>query len=193
MGNLQKFDKLHHAAILIVDITKEFLVSDGVKVVAESEAIVKPNQDLIAAGRAAGVPILYCNDTHRPGKPDAEFELCSDHCFAGTPGAEVIDQLAPQPQDYQIPKRRYSAFFQTDLDITLRELGVKNVIVTGVLTNICVRSTVHDAFFLGYRVFVPADCCQGSSKAIHDAALWDIDHYYGYVTDSATAIRLLSR
>ena len=70
---------------------------------------------------------------------------------------------------------------------------MKNVIVTGVLTNICVRSTVHDAFFLGYRVFVPADCCQGSSKAIHDAALWDIDHYYGYVTDSATAIRLLSR
>lgn len=192
MPAIDKFDKIENAAILIVDITKEFLVSDGIKVVAESEAIVKPNQDLIAAGREKGIPIIFCNDTHRVGKPDAEFEICSDHCFEGTKGAEVIDELAPQPEDYQIPKRRYSSFFGTDLDIILREHGVKSVIITGVLSNICVRSTVHDAFFLGYRVFVPEDCCQGSSKAIHEATMWDIDHYYGYVSDSATIISKLT-
>ena len=55
-------------------------------------------------------------------------------------------------------KRRYSAFFNTDLDLTLQDLGVKTVVVMGVVTNICVRSTVHDAFFHGYQVVVPEDC-----------------------------------
>ena len=191
MADINRFDKIENPAILIVDITKEFLVADGIKVVAESEAIIRPNQELIAAGRAKNIPIIFLNDTHRIGKPDAEFEICTDHCFEGTKGVEVIDELAPQPGDYQIPKRRYSGFFGTDLDIVLRENGVKSVIVTGVLSNICVRCTVTDAFFLGYRVFVPEDCCMGSSPAIHEATMWDIDHYLGYVSDAKTIINKL--
>ncbi|MTS84048.1 isochorismatase family protein, partial [Pseudoflavonifractor sp. BIOML-A3] len=100
---------------------------------------IEPTQNLIKAFREKKLPIIYINDCHRSGKYDKEFEKRSPHCIEGTWGAQVIDELAPQEEDYQIPKRRFSGFYQTDLDLVLRELGRRSVVVTGVVTNICVR------------------------------------------------------
>lgn len=113
------------------------------------------------------------------------------HCIEGTWGAQVIDELAPQPEDYQIPKRRFSGFYQTDLDLVLRELGRKTVVVTGVVTNICVRSTCHDAFFLGYQVVVPKDCVRATGPREQESTLWDIETHFGAVTDSETVLSKL--
>ena len=79
------------------------------------------------------------------------------HCLAGTRGAEIVDELDVHDSDLVVPKRRYSAFFATDLDLLLRERDIDTVVVAGVVTNICVRSTVHDALFLGYDVLVCSD------------------------------------
>ncbi len=75
----------------------------------------------------------------------------------------------------------------------LTELEVRRVIVTGVMTNICVRSTVHDAFFLGYDTVVPRDCVFGSSQREQDSSLWDISTCYGMVVDSAEILTLMPR
>lgn len=169
-------------AVLIVDMLNDFCKEGGAMVLGEGMEAVAPTQRLIAAARAKGLPIIYINDCHRAGKYDREFEKRAPHCIEGTWGAEVIEELAPQEEDYCIPKRRFSGFYQTDLDLVLRELGVKTVIATGVVTNICVRSTCHDAFFLGYNVIVPSDCVRATGPREQESTLWDIETHFGTVT-----------
>ena len=103
--------------------------------------------------------------------------------WPGSWGAQVVDELPIEEGDIVIPKRRYSGFFQTTLDLTLRERGIDTVIVTGVVTNICVRSTVHDAFFLRYQVLVPEDLVMATSPQAQEVTLYDIDTHYGDVTN----------
>jgi ureidoacrylate peracid hydrolase len=94
-----------------------------------------------------------------------------------------VDEIPVDETDIVISKRRYSGFFQTALDLNLRERGIDTVIVTGVVTNICVRSTVHDAFFLSYRVLVPEDLVMATSIQAQKVTLYDIETHYGDVTN----------
>ncbi|MYE27442.1 MAG: cysteine hydrolase, partial [Chloroflexi bacterium] len=120
-------------------------------------------------------------------------EMRTVHCLAGSWGAEVVDELPVEASDIVIPKRRYSGFFQTTLDLTLRERGIDTVIVTGVVTNICVRSTVHDAFFLRYKVLVPEDLVMATSPQAQEVTLYDIDTHYGDVTNLENVLGALQR
>jgi ureidoacrylate peracid hydrolase len=106
-------------------------------------------------------------------------------------GAQLVDALHRAPTDIVVPKRRYSAFFGTDLDLLLRERKIETVIVTGVVTNICVRSTVHDAFFLGYEVVVPIECVAATTPQAQATSLYDIDTHYGTVAPLGQILALL--
>ena len=113
-------NKLQKPAILVVDMLNDFVT--GALTCDRAKAIVPATAQLLDAARAAGVPVIFCNDAHRPGI-DRELALWGDHAIAGTEGAEVIPELKLSDKDYVVPKRRYSGFFQTDLDILLKELG----------------------------------------------------------------------
>ena len=153
------------------------------------EVLYEPHRKLLAAARDAGMPVLWLNQSLPPD--DSLFEMRTIHCLAGSWGAEVVDELPIAEADIVIPKRRYSGFFQTTLDLTLRERGIDTVIVTGVVTNICVRSTVHDAFFLRYKVFVPEDLVMATSPQAQEVTLYDIDTHYGEVTTLDKLLALL--
>ena len=142
---------LDHAAVLVVDMLQDFVY--GALTCERAVAIVPAAARLLNAAREADVPVIFCNDAHLP-KIDTELEIWGDHAIVGTPGAEVIPELGLCEKDFVVPKRRYSGFFQTDLDILLRELGVDTVIVTGLHAHMCVRHTSADAFQLGYNVVV---------------------------------------
>ena len=141
--------KLDKPAILVVDMLNDFVT--GALTCDRGKAIVPATAELLDAARAAGVPVIFCNDAHIKGI-DRELKLWGDHAIAGTPGAQVIPELKVSDKDYVVPKRRYSGFFQTDLDILLTELGVKTVVMTGLHTHMCVRHTSADAYCLGYDV-----------------------------------------
>ncbi|MGI6220953.1 MAG: cysteine hydrolase family protein [Coriobacteriales bacterium] len=111
---------------------------------------------LAKACRAKGVPVIFVSDTHVKAY-DREIELWGEHGMAGTEGCKPLDEFEVAETDILIPKRRYNAFFQTDLDLTLSELGVDTLIACGWDTNICVLQTLAGAYFLGYRSIVPAD------------------------------------
>ena len=143
--------KLNHPAILVVDMLNDFVT--GALTCDRAKAIVPATAKLLDAARAAGVPVIFCNDAHIPGI-DRELKIWGDHALVGTKGAEVIPELNLCSKDYVVPKRRYSGFFQTDLDILLKELGVQTVIMTGLHAHMCVRHTSADAFCLGYDVVV---------------------------------------
>lgn len=100
----------------------------------------------------------------------------------------MIEELKPQQGDFIVKKRRFSGFYETDLDLTLKDLKVDTVITIGVVTNICVRSTIHDAFFRGYKVFVPRDCVMATGEREQQSSLYDIDTHFGEVTTSEIII-----
>jgi len=161
------------SAVLVVDMLKDFFNDGGAMVLEGGAALYAPHQALLRAARNAGMLVLWLNQSLPPD--DSLFEMRSVHCLAGSWGAEVVEELSVEENDIVIPKRRYSGFFQTTLDLTLRERGINTVIVTGVVTNICVRSTVHDAFFLRYKVLVPEDLVMATSPQAQEVTLYDIE------------------
>ena len=144
-------EKIQNAAILVVDMLNDFVT--GALACDRGKAIVPATAQLLEAARKKNVPVIFCNDAHIKGI-DRELKLWGDHAIAGTKGAEVIPELGLCEQDYVVPKRRYSGFFQTSLDILLKELGVQTVIMTGLHAHMCVRHTSADAYCLGYNVII---------------------------------------
>ncbi|MBN2334023.1 cysteine hydrolase, partial [Candidatus Bathyarchaeota archaeon] len=102
---------------------------------------------------------------------DHEFDVWGSHAVAGSDDAEIVPELAPVEGDHRLYKRRYSAFYATGLDALLRELKVEAVVLTGVLTNICIQHTAADAYFRGYRVVVPTDCVNALTPEEQEASL----------------------
>lgn len=163
-------------ALIVADMLDDFVT--GSLKCDRALRIIEPLRRLIEAARKYGVPVIYSNDHHRPGV-DGELGLWGDHAMAGTAGAEVIEQLKPAAGDFVIPKRRYSAFFQTDLHLLLRELGVGSLIITGLQAHICVRHTAADAFFWGYKLVIPRDATEAFTEKDYVEGLEYLARIYG--------------
>ncbi|WP_072526111.1 cysteine hydrolase family protein [Clostridium sp. Marseille-P3244] len=180
--NLKKELDLKKTAILIVDMMNDFCKPGGKMVLDDGYVVIEPIQKLVEAGRKHGIPIVWICQQYRKDKYDKVTEKREGTCYEGTWGGEQIDELPILPEDYVVHKRRYSGFFQTDLDLVLRDMGCEKVIVGGVVTNICVRGTVADAFQLNYEVFVPKDAVRATSDREQESQLWDIETHFGTVT-----------
>ncbi|MDI9388363.1 MAG: isochorismatase family cysteine hydrolase [Synergistota bacterium] len=140
-------------ALLVIDMLNDFIREDGaLSVGAAGREIVDFIRRKTAEFREEGCPIIYICDNHEPD--DGEFEMFPAHCVAGGEGSGIIPELDVRPGDKIIRKRRYSAFFGTDLDLYLREKGVDELLLAGVCTNICVLYTAADARNINYRVSI---------------------------------------
>lgn len=168
--------KLNRPAILVVDMLNDFVY--GALTCDRGKAIVPATAQLLDAARAKGVPVIFCNDAHLKGI-DRELKLWGDHAIVGTEGAKVIPELKLCEGDYVIPKRRYSGFFQTDLDITLKELGIETVVMTGLHTHMCVRHTSADAYSLGYDVVVAKEATDSFTEEDYIGGLAYLKTCYG--------------
>lgn len=180
-------------ALLVVDMLHDFCEAGGAMVLPNAQALYQPQNRLLGAIRDAGGVVVFVNDAHRPQmRRDREFLKRDTHCIEGSPGAAVVAALSQASEDLAVTKRRYSGFFQTDLDLTLRDMQIETVIVVGVVTNICVRATVHDAFFLGYQVVVPEDCVAATGAREQSSTLYDIATHFGWVTGSNEVLASLT-
>jgi nicotinamidase-related amidase len=131
-------------------------------------------EKLLAAARAAGVPVVFFQEVHRPSGVDFGRELDGTegvHCVEGRPGTDLEPSLRPLSDEFHIVKRRYSGFIGTDFEIVLRGLRASTLILVGGLTDVCVHYTFADAHQRDYYVRVVTDCVGGSSQYRHDAAL----------------------
>lgn len=180
---------IDRTALLVVDMLNDFFEEGGAMVLPGGKSLFKPIATLLEAARAKKIPVFWLNQWLR--EDDSLFKKRVPHCIVNSWGAEIVDSLPQRPEDIIIHKRRYSGFFQTSLDLYLRERNIKHVIVTGVVTNICVRSTVNDAFFLGYEVIVPRDCVEATSPEHQETHLYDINTHYGSVLILEEVLRLL--
>ena len=187
--------RLGHArtAVIVVDMINEFCKPGGLMVLPGYETLVGPQRSVVEAARAAGVPVVWVRDSHRCDmRRDREWLKRTPHCIEGTWGTRVIDDLGARDGDIDVIKHRYSGFFQTDLDLVLKDMMVDQLVIFGVVTNICVRSTVHDAFFNGYEVVVPRDCCAATGPREQESTLYDIATHFGIVATAADIIASLA-
>ena len=182
------------AAVIVVDMINEFCKLPGKMVLPGCETLVGPQLSVIEAARRAGAPEIWVHDSHRRNmRRDREFLKRTPHCEEGTWAVEIIDELGARDDEIHVVKHRYSSFFQTDLDVTLKDMQVDQLVIFGVVTNICVRSTVHDAFFNGYEVVVPRDCCAATGPREQESTLYDISTHFGIVTDAGSVVAALSK
>lgn len=158
-------------AIIVVDMVKDNVNTDlHTGISGEAVKIIPGLQRLLAAARKKDVLVVYANDSFYP--TDIIFRgKMKPHALRGTPGVEVISELAPEPGDIILEKRRMSAFFKTDLDITLRDNGVERVAVTGIATPFCVFLTAMDAFCNGFKTVILEDCSTAYPPADHQNCL----------------------
>lgn len=168
-------------ALLVIDPQVDFvaMVEPGGPETCGAEAALAGMTRLVAAARAAGTPIVVTQELHRPTLVDFGRELDGDepvHCVEGTPGAELVEALRPGPGEHLVPKRRYSAFFATDLDLLLRGLGVDSIVACGFLSDVCVHYTCLDAHQHDLRIHVVPDACSGSSAAASLAAFAAVEY-----------------
>lgn len=156
-------------AIIVVDMLKGGIGSNPA-VKSESEKIIPNIQRLLGKSRGLNIPIIYACDSFLP--QDFIFTgKMPPHSVRGTEGVEVIDELRPVKGDMILEKRRFSAFFRTDLDMTLRTLGVDTIVVSGMNTHVCVMFTAWDGLANDFNAILLEDCCAAPKSEIHDAAI----------------------
>jgi nicotinamidase-related amidase len=165
------------AALILVDVQGDFESDDGVDGIpvmpGGPEALVQIKA-LVAAARESDVPVVFIQEVHKPTLVDFGRELdgAEDvHCLEDDPTTALAEGATPRPDEFLIQKRRYSAFFATELLLVLRSLKVDTVILVGGLTDVCVHYTAVDAHQHDFHIRVVTDCVLGSSQAAHDASL----------------------
>ena len=162
-------------ALIIVDMLNDFV--DGKLSNPKAQAIVEPLQRLLSQAREDGWVVVFSNDAHRPDDP--ELRIWGPHAMEGTPGADVIPQLAPQDGEIVSPKRVYGAFDGTGLHEQLKEKGVDEVVIAGQHTHICVRHSSYGAQIRGYRIAIPRDAVCAFEGVDQDEALDYLKMAYG--------------
>ena len=174
-------------AVIVFDLINDFVT--GVLKSDRTPKIIPNIKALLDHAREQRAPIVYATDAHLP-EIDPEFDIWGKHAEAGSWGAEIIDELKPKEGDFRVFKRKYSAFHGTDLDQMLRDLKVNTVILTGVMTDICIQHTAADAFFRGYKIIVPKDCVEAIDAATHEEAIKFMRKTYGSeITTSKELLR----
>jgi biuret amidohydrolase len=134
---------------------------------------------IVDRARELGVPVVFIQEVHKRSMVDIGRELDGaegPHCVEDDPKNGFIDGLDPRPEEFHIKKRRYSAFFGTELEIVLKAYKADTLILFGGLTDVCVHYTSVDAHQHDYRVRVATDAVGGSSQRAHDAALEAIEY-----------------
>lgn len=184
---------LAKTAVLVVDMQNAFVDPQGSLAkmgvpVARTKLPIPHILRILDKARAAKVPVVHLRMILR--KDFADLGILGKvfpplrelgHCAEGSRDADFVPELQPVPGDFVIDKNRFSGFFQTKLDVTLRCLGVSTLIVTGIATNVCVEGTVRDAFHRDYRVIVPREATASYTPEMEAGAFANFEFAYAEV------------
>jgi len=211
-------------AVIVVDMENDFVAKGGMfdragRDISGAQKAIAPTAKVLAAARQAGLKIIYLKMGYHADLSDlgtANSVNRTRHLKFGvgqtirapdgrdsrvlirdTWDTDIVPELKPQPDDIVIYKTRFSGFYQTDLDATLKKFGIKYLIVTGVTTSICVESTVRDAMFRDYLCVLLKDCMSEPighdlPRTNHDASLLNAETLFGWVSDSDQLIKALA-
>jgi len=209
--------ELGRSAVVVVDMQNAFASRGGMLDLAGADISDAPRvtagiRRVIEGARAAGVAVVYLQmgysaDLRTGGGPESpnprkELALClmsrnaewkGKLLVEGTWDFAIADELAPQVGDIVILKTRYSGFAGTTLDERLRARGIKYLFFTGIATNVCVESTLRDAYFNEYWPVLLRDCClQAGPPSMQEATLYNVESFFGWTIESGELLAHLA-
>ncbi|MFD1040265.1 cysteine hydrolase family protein [Virgibacillus byunsanensis] len=169
-------------ALVIIDMLNDFIGEEAALRCENGEKIVPEIREAIDFCHEQDIQVIHVQEAHR--KNDADFRVRPVHAIKGTWGSQFVSELEPEEDkgDYVVQKRRHSAFSFTDFDLFLREEKIDTVVLTGVWTNVCVRSTASDALYHGYNVIVLSDSTASKDDDMHRSGLRDMDLFGDIMT-----------
>jgi len=181
-------------ALILVDVINDFFHPQGHNYYPQYEAILAHIRRLLDVARRHGVVVIHAAEGH-PANHNGDFEWkkLPRHCVIGSFETRPAPGIDIGEGEYAIHKRRYSAFFATDLDLLLRERDVYQLVIVGVKSHVCIRATAQDAFALGYDVIVVKEAVGSNHTHLHEASLEDIERYMGHVVPLEECIALFER
>lgn len=181
------------AALLVIDMQEFFLSPSSPSFTCGGLAIIPNLKKLIGAFRAANRPVIYTRHVHHPQRIDAGIMewWWEGMCLEGSQESEIHHEIAPQSGEKVILKHRYSAFYNTDLETILRCLKIEDLVVTGIMTNMCCESTARDAYYRDYKVFFLADGTGSVNEEMHRASLLNLAFGFAYVTTAGNVMQQL--
>lgn len=185
-----------HTAVVVIDMQNDFCADQGY-IHATQGADMSGNKPLAArigklveAARAAGAMVIWVKAIYDHELLPApmlskmlvkgEGRVC---CASDSWGADFYE-IGPEGDEQVVEKRCYSAFHNTQMDDILRRRGIRSLVMTGVATNVCVESTLREAFFHGYYIVMPPDCVGSANVALHDATIKSVEFIFGEVPGS---------
>lgn len=189
-------------ALIVIDMQNDFLKPGGALYYNDVPMAAVPNiKRLMGFCRQTGIPVIYTKTLLNNGFDISPLEVAYQPVLrdrglrVGTWGADIIDELSPAPAEPIICKHRYDAFYNTNLDVILKNIRgmgvVDTVIITGTVTNVCCESTARAAFMRDYKVVFSSDACGAFDSAAHKGTLRNIQHFFGRVVDTDTLLRAL--
>lgn len=172
--------------IVVIDMLNDFVGESaplrcpgGEKIIPDLQKLFKWVRERNARG-LDDIQLIHIQEAHR--KNDADFRVRPRHAVKGTWGSDFIKELYPEGEEYIVQKRRHSGFAHTDLDLYLREENLDTVVVTGVWTNVCVRSTASDALYNAYKVITLSDGVHSKNDEMHENGLKDLSIFTKIMT-----------
>jgi nicotinamidase-related amidase len=170
---------MNKPALLIIDMQNDFVRAGSPMQMPGGDPIIRNVMRVLEVFRNLGYPVFHVIRVHRTDGSDVEIfrrEIFKSVPFAveGTEGVEIIEELRPVNGEYIIRKNRMSAFMNTDLDLLLRSIGIETVVITGIQTPNCIRTTVFDAAAFGYHTVLVDDAVAARNSVIHEANLFDM-------------------
>lgn len=157
-------------ALLLIDVINPFDFPEAPQLLRFARPAARRIAALKDRLQALGIPVIYVNDNFSLWQSD--FRAQVEHCTRrDAAGADIADLLRPGPHDYFVLKPKHSGFYSTSLDVLLRYLGARHLVLAGFAGNICVLYTANDAYMRDLKLFVPQDCCASESAALNRAAV----------------------
>ena len=178
----------HRLALLLVDVNRSFFDTDGPFHYPGALDNLGPLHQLLEAARDGKRLIVHAREAHRKGLLDYERPKLPEHSYLGDRDQEPYPGFEERPGEIVIHKRRFSAFFATDLALLFQEQGTERVIIAGVKTNVCIRASVQDAFAYGFRPTIARGSVSSNRPHLHEASLEDIQGYIGEVVELDLAV-----
>jgi nicotinamidase-related amidase len=181
------------AALIVVDMLNDFFERSPVLAAQRSRLVASTNA-LVRAFRATGLPVVWVRQEFAPDLHDAFLDMRATNTsitIAGTAGCELLPELERLPADGVIVKKRYSAFFGTELDARLSSIRPDVLVIAGVNTHACVRMTAIDAYQRDYDVIIAADAVASNDPEHHDVTLRYLDGKIARVLPTADVVKLI--